>query len=329
MDPNEPQVRRDAHMYFPDGDVVLRAAGSDGVSHLFRVHKFLLKHHSMAFRDMFHAQDGSCSDTYDGAPVADMPGDRAEDLALLLSYLYNPSRLDPNKPVEVSGVIRLADKYLLEPLHDHLVQQVASDWPTTLHEWDIREAELQAIRKVSNQEEKQLWGRIPEPVAAILFAQEFGCPQLLPAAFYQLAQINFKHAYEVGDKPIDRYSLPWTTPVARWSLLEKDNLVRCMHGFQSIDDYYPDLCGLLSENCFPHWVDTPEDYEMLFKHSKCYAYLRKLLLLECLEHEKYPELSKEHFPDGLCEHCCESLPEKIARERKMLWDELPKYFMSQ
>ena len=40
---------------------------------------------------MFSAEDGSCSDTYDGVPVVDMHGDRAEDLALLVSYLYYPS----------------------------------------------------------------------------------------------------------------------------------------------------------------------------------------------------------------------------------------------
>ena len=32
---------------------------------------------------------------------------------------------------------------------------------------------------------------IPEPVSAIVFAQEFGCPEILPAAFYRLLQIDF------------------------------------------------------------------------------------------------------------------------------------------
>ncbi|TFK89419.1 hypothetical protein K466DRAFT_597824 [Polyporus arcularius HHB13444] len=346
MHSNANQVHRDARLYFAEGDLVLRAAGSDGV-HLFRVHKFLLKHHSMAFKDMFHAEDGSSSDTYDGVPVADLPGDRAEDLALLLTYLYNPSqlsfkRLDPNKPIELSGVIRLADKYLLEPLHDYLVQQVASDWPTTLQEWDIREAELQAIRKVAAEDKKKYWELVPEPVAAILFAKEFGCSQILPAAFYQLAQTNFNRDW--NDETIQNDSWQWDTLLARWTMLEKDDLVRFLHGCQSVDDYYVVADSLVSEHCYPPWEHYEEGLENLCKTSKCYAFLAELvavvwgrgarrnplqLLLDCLEYEKYPQLSKERFPDGLCEHCRESLPEIIARKRKWVWDRLPEYFRLQ
>ncbi|RDX52303.1 hypothetical protein OH76DRAFT_204983 [Lentinus brumalis] len=355
MNTNEPQLHRSAQPYFPDGDVVLRAAASEGV-HLFRVHKHLLKHHSVAFNDMFHVEDGSFSDTYDGVPVVDMPGDRAEDLALLLSYVYHPTQLgqlsfkrfDPDKALKVSGVIRLADKYLLEPLHDHLVQEVASDWPTTLEEWGVRNAELQAIRNVIFMQKTTKVSRfIPEPVSAILFAQEFGCPQILPSAFYQLAQINFKDTWDTLDREVSLFD--WdaqrinNTPVARWSLLEKDNLVRCLHGFQSIDDFRPEEHFLLSEHCFPTRERPDEDdYDVLRKQSKCYAYLCELvkvvwgkggrrnplqLLLECLDYEKYPELSKERFPEGLCGHCRESLPTEIARERGQVWRSLPRYFM--
>ena len=91
MDINDAQLHRDPQLYFPDGDLVLRDIGSGGPIHLLRIHKFLLKHNSIAFKDMFSAEDGSCSDTYDGVPVVDMHGDRAEDLALLVSYLYYPS----------------------------------------------------------------------------------------------------------------------------------------------------------------------------------------------------------------------------------------------
>ncbi len=140
---------------------------------------------------------------------------------------HKPSfkRLDPDKALAISGVVRLAVKYLLEPLRNHLVQQIVSDYPTTLEEWDIRDAEIQATRKaVFAQKTTKLSRIIPEPVAAIIFAQEFGCPQILPAAFYQLAQINFKDAWEDLDEEVP----PWmnSIPAARWSLLEKDNLVR-------------------------------------------------------------------------------------------------------
>ena len=34
-------------------------------------------------------------------------------------------------------MVRLSDKYLLEPLRKRLVSQVVQDWLTTLREWDI------------------------------------------------------------------------------------------------------------------------------------------------------------------------------------------------
>ncbi len=247
--------------------------------------------------------------------------------------------MDPNKPLELSGVIRLADKYLLEPLHDYLVQQVASDWPTTLQEWDIREAELQAIRKVAAEDKKKYWELVPEPVAAILFAKEFGCSQILPAAFYQLAQTNFNLDWDKEWIQNDEYQ--WNTRLARWSLLEKDDLVRCLHGFQSLVDYRIDAYFLLSDQCFPPEEHDEYGYELVSKNSKCFAFLAELvvvvwgrgerrdplrLLFDCLEYERYPQLSKEHFPDGLCEDCRDSLPEAVARIRRALWETLPRYF---
>ena len=164
-------------------------------------------------------------------------------------------RLDPDK-LKVSGVVRLADKYLLESLQKHLIQQVISDWPTTLQEWDIRDAEIQAIRKAADADttSKARKELVPEPVAAILFAEEFGCRQILPAAFYQLAQTKLSHNWD--DEGIKRD--PWmeSLPLARWSLLEKENLVRCLQGFQALDDYRVDATALMSEKflCFLSWV---------------------------------------------------------------------------
>ena len=164
-------------------------------------------------------------------------------------------RLDPDK-LKVSGVVRLADKYLLESLQKHLIQQVISDWPTTLQEWDIRDAEIQAIRKAADADttSKARKELVPEPVAAILFAEEFGCRQILPAAFYQLAQTKLSHNWD--DEGIKRDSWMESLPLARWSLLEKENLVRCLQIFQALDDYRVDATALMSEKflCFLSWV---------------------------------------------------------------------------
>ena len=81
-------------------------------------------------------------------------------------------RFDPNKPVSLSGVVRLADKYLIEPLREHLVEQVVSDWPQTLDEWEKWKAEISRIEKGLEKSER-LCDHIPEPVTAINFATKF------------------------------------------------------------------------------------------------------------------------------------------------------------
>ena len=89
----EAPPERHPTLYFSDGDVVL-AASADGPppgSQLFRVHKFLLKHHSPTFANMFLDADAETGESYDGVPMVQLQGDKAEDIALLLNYLYNPT----------------------------------------------------------------------------------------------------------------------------------------------------------------------------------------------------------------------------------------------
>lgn len=159
-------------------------------------------------------------------------------------------RNDPNTPLTVTGVVRLADKYLIEPLHRRLVQQVCDDWPATLNDYDIRQGEVEALRQVAKSNTPFEYtpdgggGRIsdviPEPVSDILFAREFGCPQILPAAFYQLSLIPVAYDWS---KQFDH------KPLARWTMLDGENLLRCMQGCQVTRQYRPCISEFLSDGC--------------------------------------------------------------------------------
>lgn len=93
-------AKRERHptLYFPDGDIILcawRTSKPEGFEQLFRVHRFLLTHHSPVFATMFTlplpgAAQQQGDEVYEGAPVVQM-ADRAEDLTGLLTLLYNPS----------------------------------------------------------------------------------------------------------------------------------------------------------------------------------------------------------------------------------------------
>ena len=87
-------AERHPTLYFPTGDVVLSASidtAGPARTQLFRVHKFLLMHHSTTFSNMFTDATAGPGESYDGVPIIQMEGDDAEDLAKLLNYLYNPT----------------------------------------------------------------------------------------------------------------------------------------------------------------------------------------------------------------------------------------------
>ena len=225
------------------------------------------------------------------------------------------------------------------------MEQVCKDWPATLDEYDIQQAELDMFRQVNSGQGPFhkytpdggcLADAIPEPVSAILFAQEFGCPQILPAAFYSLSLIPLWDDWD------DRSGWEWRhTPLARWSLLDIENLRRYTRGCQMLKAYHPNVDRFLCNSCAaPPWdlpgcdpVPCREYISRLFEvvwnaGERCRVThgdpLR--LLTACLKYEKMPELSKEHFPDGLCDECYQTVFFRLLGERQRVWDNLRKWF---
>ena len=87
----EKRVKRHKKLYFEDGDIVLAAPSptAPDILILFRVDKILLARHSPIFRDMLSFSAGSGpDDTYDGVPRVNLT-DNGDDLAMLLSGMYN------------------------------------------------------------------------------------------------------------------------------------------------------------------------------------------------------------------------------------------------
>lgn len=155
-------------------------------------------------------------------------------------FSSNPLRKqNPRKAVELSGVVRLADKYVGDELRAQLIQHVTEGWPTTLHEWDVREGEASAIttslartNRLSRRRSigPYLADVVPEPASAIMFAQEFGCHEILPAAYYQLARISVK-------ADLDNRNANHSQRLARWSALDNSSLLRHLHGREALEEY--------------------------------------------------------------------------------------------
>ncbi|EIW56205.1 uncharacterized protein TRAVEDRAFT_50686 [Trametes versicolor FP-101664 SS1] len=356
---NSESGERHPQLYFPDGDVVLRApllrSLDDKVEkhQLYRVHKAHLAHYSVMSANMFADGDAGLGPTYDGQPLVEL-SDEAESLSCLLTYFYNPfeplcTRWDPNAPILLSPVIRLADKYVVEGLRASLIKRVVSDWPCTLAAWDASEGEANAILKhrvLSGTNTGRFVDQIPEPAAAIAFAREFGCTEILPAAFYQLCRINIKEDFEQTDHSYLKYKR-----LARWSLLDLENITRYLHGREELRTYCKYIRRAFDEGeplfygCIPYWAfpDCPwvvPEEEKDRSERPCYAFAERILqlawpedeecdpldgLLRLLDYESLPEV-KKGYPKGFCEKCGWEFGEWLRRNRQGLWNRLPQLF---
>lgn len=92
-DMDGPPPTRHAFLYFPDGDLVLMAAGRDGKV-AFRIHSSVLGRHSPVFADMMALPMAEGTDKYDGIPSVDLQDD-PHDFELFLSSMYKPGLVAP------------------------------------------------------------------------------------------------------------------------------------------------------------------------------------------------------------------------------------------
>ncbi|GJE90441.1 hypothetical protein PsYK624_065740 [Phanerochaete sordida] len=200
-------------LWFVDGSVIIQAETT-----LFRVHMSQLSRHSLFFRDLFslpqpsHLQDaqtdelvpdaehgtpfaGSAQRCMDGCPVLEVT-DTAEDFAHLLHALYDGATFGDNGREDyrvVSGILRLATKYIIDKLRMRALEHLAVAWPTTLKRWDAREDVARAFESETGQPRGL---RYPSPIDVITLAQEVSALDLLPAAFYDLSRYHFSQIFE-------------------------------------------------------------------------------------------------------------------------------------
>ncbi|PIL26926.1 hypothetical protein GSI_10064 [Ganoderma sinense ZZ0214-1] len=367
---------RHPQLYFSNGDIVLAAKFSSPTStassppqyQLYRVYKPSLSHHSPVFANLFG--DAAPGELYDDVPLGELADVRlqfsvsldTESIVILTHYFDRDTdirRWDPETPIAVSPTIRIADKYLIDGLHKYLVQKVQDDWPLTLEDWDRREAEIEVMRYAEYisgarpSSSKPLAQAVPEPASAIRFALEFGCPAILPAAFYQLSRTDVTDDWT---DPVS-YSSNWTLP-ARWSLLEGPDLLRYLRGGKKLLQYVASVprdvtfTAVLCEALLPWWEDAaiPEDVRWEIDNGRdaeeypCYALLVRIFaavfrettpgvrdplkaLKECVDYEKIPEIARgSSSTKRLCSGCDWAFREWVPQARQKLWRKLPEYF---
>ncbi|KIP07180.1 hypothetical protein PHLGIDRAFT_71502 [Phlebiopsis gigantea 11061_1 CR5-6] len=168
--------------HFNHGDVAIHSApDSEGKATAYRVNKAVLALNSTVFADMFTLPDADgLHEMDDGVPVV-VVTDSEEELSALMQALYEPHtlfscRFDPETPIRLTPVMKLANKYEMDTIRERAVEAVCRDWPETFEQWARINAEIHS-----------LIDRTPEAAAAVRFARDFNIPSILPAAYYALA----------------------------------------------------------------------------------------------------------------------------------------------
>ncbi|KAI0690217.1 hypothetical protein BC835DRAFT_1281397 [Cytidiella melzeri] len=188
-----PEYTRHPDLWFADGSIVLQAELTQ-----FRVHTSVLARRSLFFHDMFTLPQPSSSSSTDedcSCPLVVLQ-DSATDVANLLVAFYDGPSFGNNDREDfrvVSGILRLATKYMVDSLREEAIRHLEVAWPGTLKGWDVRE-EVASAWEVEGGCQHAL--RYPSPIDVINLAREVNAPSLLPSAFYDLSRYHFSQIFE-------------------------------------------------------------------------------------------------------------------------------------
>ncbi|KAF8756440.1 hypothetical protein RHS01_04387 [Rhizoctonia solani] len=149
--------------WLDDGNVVLVAKPPSQTQ--FRVHQSVLSRQSPVFKELFSYPSRARFERIHGCPVVPL-GDTEEDIAALLSAVYDGLRRDHIRP------LRLATKYQISSIRDKILSHLREEYPLALSDVD---------RKPRGKE------KLYDPISVI----QLDVPELLPYAWYRLA----RHSY--------------------------------------------------------------------------------------------------------------------------------------
>ncbi|KAI8978210.1 hypothetical protein BD414DRAFT_494929 [Trametes punicea] len=344
---DQDQYTRHPEFWFSDGSLVLRAQTT-----LFRIHVSQLCRKSLFFRDLFSLPQPLQStarenERIEGCPVLDLH-DPPQDVANLVKVIYdgpNFTNNDRQDFVAVSGVLRLAHKYLVdESIRIKVLEHLRAAWPSTLRGWDTRED----IARMYELETGTSRGhRFPNSIAVINLAREIGADELLPAAFYDLSRYSYAQIFEpsIGD-PLHPASSPADTSLAH--TLSPMDMQRLALGKEAAQHAITTLIQSME-----YASSDPQHSRLMHRRSRsatnnlapcvtpaaCRKDLSELVELAKQHYlmdrergytdplyvaEELGQLKSAEFSD--CTACARDLEAWAARERERLWKAIPDWF---
>lgn len=333
------EVQRHSDLWFDDGSVICRAENM-----LFRVHISQLARHSICFQDMFMLPQPECSrleasmlvdeGKFSGPrmiPIVYLY-DKAEDVGNLLTALYDGPNFGNNDRDDfqvVSGILRLATKYLIDSLRAKALAHLHVAWPLDLKAWDAREDVLRSYEV----DGFSCGHRYPHPFALINLAREIDAPSLLPSAFYDISRLSFTQILETNnDEPVS---------LERLSMADMQRL--CL-GKEAMQHTITALIRNMGTGSYIRQQSTAHSQfrkasSMCLSVAACRKDITELVDLATQHYlfdrergyadplyvaEELGQLKSAEFSE--CKACAKLLESWAAREREKIWRMIPHWF---
>ncbi|KAJ7638481.1 hypothetical protein FB45DRAFT_903008 [Roridomyces roridus] len=289
-------TKRSPDVWFDDGTIILEAQGTQ-----FKVFKGILAANSTIFNDMLVVGSNDTSD--DGCPVVNVYDDPL-DLKHFLQAIHRVGYYDPAETTDfllIAAILRLSTKYNVDSLRRRSLNHIASLYPTTLQEWEIRKDTAMEVFNA-------------RPFAVLLLAKETRHHALLPASFYLCADSIEINDILDGVSSIDGKHLELDWPDKRSCIRGRQNLLLALRS-----EVFAFLTGSLTiPNCVsPQRCDSSK--------------LRWLQSLEASLGNGCPGIFSIKFPwasfrKAVCDNCYNVSFTNSNHQRQLIWDKLPSYF---
>lgn len=224
-------------------------------------------------------------------------------------------------------------KYDMVALKEFFLPHIRADWPKSLSAWDMREDQIDKICDDMLEEDLEYMGDpesftqttvtwTPEPVSAILFAEEFDFKDVYPLALYDLSRLDMKNLY---NKP------HCTGRPARWKALSGLDYRVLLLGREKLLSNSEDLAEARSQTvpinvstCKPGCVKW---YKEAFAEAKqlpkgdfdILRHFRGSISRFAAALQKPPE-------GGPCQSCCKDIERGLLKLRDGIWNDIPTVF---
>ncbi|KAK7062833.1 hypothetical protein VNI00_000328 [Paramarasmius palmivorus] len=296
---NMQAYERSTELWFEDGTLIVLAGRVS-----FRVYRGIVAQNSPIFEDMLSIPQPVDVELYEGCPVVELL-DAPEDVLPFLKALHSVGDaryFDVSQPIQwsvLSGILRLSTKYQVDFLRQRTYEVLHRLYPTTLEEWDARDAYV-------NLETFEA-----RPFAVYLLAKETNLPTLLPAALYLCADSQDINFILDGLDSFDRRHIELDWPDKKACIRARETLSIALR-----TRLFAFLTGQM-------------DFPGCHRTSVCNNTRWKWL--QGVEASLGSGVFSVSFPwaqyqNGVCDNCHRLSREHYAAERQKLWNELPVLF---